>query len=65
MIDTIGMRLSDSSCRPALSAASIFSIALSVYPLSLNIRPNSVSSGNCVWQVLHGILVWRAKLGIA
>ena len=30
MIETIGIRLSDSSCRPALSAASIFSIALSV-----------------------------------
>src|SRR5580658_3561643 len=39
--------------------------ALIVYPLSLNCRPMSFRIGNSVWQAMHCMLSWRAKLGRA
>jgi hypothetical protein len=38
---------------------------VSVYPLSLNRRPNAVSSGGTVWQASQAKPVCRAKGGMA
>src|SRR5580700_11050344 len=40
-------------------------LVVSVYPLSLNRRPNAVSSGGTVWQASQAKPVCRAKGGTA
>lgn len=61
------MCVNDPRIMPASGIILVLSSAVSVYPYNLKFRPVGVRFGPnaCTWHALHGMPVWRAKLGSA